>query len=98
MYPDMLMPVQGASLSTTGMGSRRLRTVALTVAAAAMALSIATPRIAGPLVNPSSLSPTGAYGARQIIIQLCREGRAAEAVQVADCEIANVGQCPVAGD
>ncbi|HET6382462.1 MAG TPA: hypothetical protein VFJ58_03640 [Armatimonadota bacterium] len=91
MYPDSLMPIQGTSLSTSSQGARPWRVAVLVAAALMLAALFVLPRM-------NSTAPTyrysacvcPAYSASYSIVTLCRIGRAADAVDVADSALSNV--------
>ena len=85
MFPDGIMPVQGSGLATIGMGSRQARVLAFAVAGVALALISVLPRVAP--IPGAGLGCGDSSAGESAIIALCSQGRAADAVRLADAQL-----------
>ena len=91
MYHDSLMPVQGSGVSGMGLGPRVARLVAMGGATVVLAGAIfrhtgtptVTPAGTLPITEPCSCSEA-AVPSLGMVVELCREGEASDAVEMAD--------------
>ncbi|MCA1596167.1 MAG: hypothetical protein LC772_07050 [Chloroflexi bacterium] len=97
MYPDGLMPIQGTTLHGAAAPAKTLRTVVLVTALAGLAVMATSARY---IPRPTAMytmseCPRCEYRGAAMIIELCRIGRADEAVSLADSYLSRPGLPPM---